>query len=81
MYYDINTLIKDYQQSFEKLTLVRKAAADHELDNTFSKDVHEMVSNAYTEDINRLTDKLTISKERLEYEYKRQQTVMDSLRR
>lgn len=50
--------IKSYQQYLEKLGTVRKAAADFELNNSFSKKAHELIANQYAEDIEKLSQKV-----------------------
>lgn len=50
--------IKSYQQYLEKLGTVRKAAADFELNNSFSKEAHEMIAQQYAEDIEKLSQKV-----------------------
>ena len=59
-------IIKQYQFYLEKLSHVRKAAADHMLDNTFSKQAHEAIAKVYEEDINKLTVKAFQCKEEIE---------------
>lgn len=50
--------IKSYQQYLEKLGTVRKAAADFELNNSFSKEAHELIAKQYAEDIEKLSLKV-----------------------
>lgn len=50
--------VKSYQQYLEKLGTVRKAAADFELNNSFSREAHELIAKQYAEDIEKLSMKV-----------------------
>lgn len=59
-------LVKEYQFYLEKLTQVRKAAADHQLDNSFSTEAHEFIAEVYENDVEKLTVKAQQCKEAIE---------------